>query len=111
MLNKKLTYCLSWLIIGLFTLLGLFFTGILLHELSHKQHFKEIEKDQEELCILNWGGKNIGYYSFIYPNEENPEVEYIGKTTELNAYLLKIVLCLLFLLSLYFLFKGGLDEF
>jgi hypothetical protein len=68
-------------------LIDLVVMSIVLHEYVHKFDYRNIEKFNEKMCILDCDG-NAGYYSFEYYLDEENYQKYleISKYTEFHAY-------------------------
>jgi len=112
-MNKRnILFNISLLILFGFAIFGLVTGATILHELSHKQDYKEVAHDGElcGLVIPNdigdlWNGA-AGYYSFHYNVSSRPEVDRIDKFTERKAYTVMYALTLIFIVSLFGLTRG-----
>jgi len=87
--KKKKIVTISFVILFLFSLVGLFMIGIIGHENMHKWNYRNVTKLSEEVCYLNfnWSSDNwIGYYKMEYPNEQKEEVNKLKEYSEFKAY-------------------------
>lgn len=86
----------SFIIFILFSLFGLLLFGNIIHELSHKQDFKNIvDKDTDNICILQFNKGAVASYSFV-PNNYS-EFERINKYTEVKAYSITIFIYIIYI--------------
>ena len=90
----------SFGILILFSFLGFFLLGNILHESSHQYDYKDIEKISEEKCYLTLS-ETAAYYSFTHNGNESEEIQRIAKYTELKAYSINILLTFVYLFCLY----------
>ncbi|MDP2947051.1 MAG: hypothetical protein Q8N88_02965 [Nanoarchaeota archaeon] len=95
----------SWIIILLFSFIGFFLTGNIIHELSHKIDFRKINKNSEQICFLEFS-ENSAKYSFSANPSEIKKISEINKYTEIKAYSLNFLLALIFLSALFFSLKN-----
>lgn len=86
-------------IVIIFSLIGVILSGNIIHELSHKHDFKEINKTGEEICYLQLS-ESIASYSFSPIPGQNEKIVEIEKSTELKAYSLDFIILSAYLLSL-----------
>lgn len=101
-----------YIILFIFSLLGMFTASNIIHELSHWADFKDYVAE-DRICFLNYNSEtgNIGYYAYYGIDEENREiVETIKKFTERKAVILSLVMPLLFLISFYFVINDYYKE-
>ena len=115
MKTKKITLCLTGVILLLFSLAGLIFIINLTHELSHYDDLKNVS-DVSEICVLSYRNNKSFFsslgafilYNFNQNNEE--EINEIGKYTEMKATAFSFCFVFLYLITLIiiiiFLFKN-----
>jgi len=119
--TKKIitAFCIVFVMVNF--LVGVFVISSLIHELSHKQDFKDVPKYSDGICALNFpdnfsDGWNVAYYYYSYsPTKENTEmVNNIKSYTEFKAYTLDslyAVFCLVIgIFLIVFLFRNGTKE-
>lgn len=85
-------------ILFLFSLFGMFIGGNIVHELSHKNDFKNIAYD-DEVCVLEFGSDAVASYSF-YSNNDT-EFDRISKHTEIKAYSMSSLVYLIYFICLF----------
>ena len=106
-MNKKL-FTFSFGILLLFSVIGIVTSSMIIHELSHKQDFKEISRDgYTALFVIP---DNTSFKSFItspgaiynfYPTEGNKEESNrILKYTEIKAYLISTSMILFYIVAM-----------
>jgi len=83
-----------------FSLTGAWVTSNLLHELSHKQDYKEVPKYNDELCVLTWPS-GAGYYYLEYDKTNTTIVNGITKYTEWKAYGISVLVYMVWALGLF----------
>lgn len=91
-------------VILLFSFAGFFLSGNVLHELSHRYDFRDIEKKNESTCFLSFSD-NVGYYSFSASPDQYEKIQEIDKYTEFKAYSIDGILMLIYFTSLFFAVK------
>ena len=96
-------------IIILFALVGVFFTGNILHELSHKQDFEGLVYD-DSVCILSLpknislnnlaseSFSSVAFYQYYYNQEDKKEIYEIKEWTEKKAYFFNFLILLVFII-------------
>jgi len=115
----KLIYKIAFVIIFLFSLVGMIVMSIALHELTHRWDFRELRADgkifDEEMCLLGYGKHNgqtyAGYYlPHYYPKYEN-EIDKIIKYTEIKAYAVTLTIMIIyefcFFVIIHYIMKRG----
>ena len=95
----KLKFKISFVVLFLFSLFGLIILTNLVHELSHKQDFKEIKNNlyPDSVCLLEIGDDAIASYNFYVKNNSKEEFRIISKYTEIKAYGLSSLISILYL--------------
>ena len=80
------------------------YLAIYLHELSHKVDYRDIDKVDEDFCVLNDCGE-AGSYTFSYYDYDDEKVKRVEQFTEYKAYFvtINILLCYILLSILIFL--------
>ena len=107
-------YNISVFIILFFSLSGIFWSSILLHELIHKNDLDKFV-ETSDICILeypesikeffsfNYGG----HYEYTYSSNMSSQVEKASKYTELRAYTIQgVILFLWMIIAFYFFIKS-----
>lgn len=85
-------------IITLFAFVGLWLGGTLAHEMSHERDLNGLV-DGGRICLVE--AKTLeGYYSFNYSMENHQKIQDLKNPSELKAYLINLVLFLVFVSSL-----------
>jgi hypothetical protein len=93
-----------------FSIIGFLLSGNIIHELSHKYDFREIEKTSENTCFLTLSGKDVAFYEFSSPSNNSKEINKINQYTEVKAYSLDIILALIYFFSLIIVIKSILTK-
>ena len=93
-------FFMGYFILIVFAFIGFTFTSNLLHELSHRNDFKDVS-DNVEVCLLSLGDA-IAYYDFNYDIKDAAKVSEIKKTTEYRAYGIEFALFLILLMAIMF---------
>jgi hypothetical protein len=109
----KLTEIGAFVILVIFGFFGAFILGIVLHEYSHANDFKDVAQNAEicGLVLPNNMGDLItgegGYYQFSVPNstENAQKVQEIKKYSELKAYSITFLVLLFFVSGLTIISK------
>lgn len=112
-MSRKLTERVSFGILLVFALAGMFFLNILFHELSHKNDFKGMVEDGET-CILNYPESiysAAGYYTFHYNQSNEDNVKDIDEHTEYKAYFISIAIIATFFIALLILLLNRLENY
>jgi len=90
-------------ILILFSILGMLSLSVLVHEVSHRNDFKDYVKSSE-MCLFYVGEEldALGYYSFTYlPGaRKDPNVKEIMEWTEFKAYSKMAVVMLIWALGI-----------
>jgi len=94
----------SGFVIIFFSVIGIFLTGIIVHENSHRWDYKSIEKIGEDICYLDEltnGDNKLAYYQF-YPTQpiNQTKINEIKSYTEYKAYGYTILIYLVYELFL-----------
>jgi len=101
----KLIKKIAFVIMCIFSLVGLLVGGTLIHELIHKSDFKEIKKTNERMCILTFPNET-GFYEFSFDKKQIPQYNKIMEYTELKAYSIELMIIIIFIISFFI----ALDE-
>lgn len=94
----KKIYIIGFVMVYVFSFIGVFLVGTIIHENIHKLDLKEIEKDFEYTCYLSFE-KNIGFY--LFNNVRSIEISEIEKMSERKAIVLEIILFIIFTTAFY----------
>ena len=111
--NKRLAMISICVILFLVITPCVYVGSIYAHELSHKWDFRNIEKTNEEFCVLNNcnDGTVLGNYGFTSDDKYRDEIERISKHTEIRAYAVSLLVwtsyLLLIILIILIQMKGG----
>lgn len=103
----------AFVLLLVFSLVGVAMLATIFHELSHKEDFKDIATDGE-VCvltypILSFNGK-AGYYKFNISGEDREEYQRISKYTEFKAYAIDAGVWIAWAACLYFILDRRLNE-
>lgn len=105
---KGLTFNIAFLFICLMATIGFITSITAVHEFSHYLDYKNIEKTNESMCVLNvplgLNSHKIGYYGFSFNKNYSLDVEEIDRYTEKKAYLLTFVGIAFFLVCMSVIF-------
>lgn len=82
--------------------------AIYLHEMTHKFDFRNIEKTNEEICVLMCD-EGFGSYTFEFEFQKE-EIERIDQYTETHAGLVTIAVYLLYLLVALLILENIIRE-
>ncbi|MEK6880893.1 MAG: hypothetical protein AABY22_14835 [Nanoarchaeota archaeon] len=97
----------AFFVIVAFSIFGLFILSNLIHELSHKQDYRDFVRD-DNICLLVLPKKfsllsSAALYSYTLKDlnsTEREEYQKINRVTEFKAYLLDIILAIIFITCL-----------
>lgn len=91
---------LSFIVLLIFSIFGVIFASVIIHENIHKFDYRDIEKINEEICYLSFSKRMpIGYYYFE-TGENVTEIEMGMKMAEIKAYSVSVILMLIWVLAL-----------
>ena len=110
-MEKKL-FNISFVVIIFFSVVGIILTGNIIHELSHKQDYKGLIKEDDSCALVIPESKEdllgkIAFYRFYTKDDEESieKAEEVTKWTEKKAYTIESILFIVFLFCIYFVFK------
>lgn len=84
-------------IILIFACIGVGYLCSIVHELSHRQDYKDIALESD-ICLLNMDFK--ANHHFTYNKEDTAAVKEIKKYTEIKAYLTSVIITAFFIMVL-----------
>ncbi len=92
---------LAFAIVLVFSFFGMVVFGIIVHEYSHYSDYKgEVTKSELALVLpqsfSELSNFNAGYFKFSYSSENKDKIQEIAQTTEAKAYLINILVFLVF---------------
>jgi len=95
-------------VIVIFALIGAFFTGNLLHELSHRNDFKDLV-DSDYICLLDLN-EGFAYYRFHAVGENFRTILSMTTYSEVKAYTAQIIMYVLIGWA-FIVVKGGKEKY
>lgn len=90
-----------------FAFIGIFVTGIAVHETVHYLQFYPMKPQFDSICFAGYKDNAVGWYEFTYPASKTEDVQKIRKDSEVKAHIISSSFILLLALILYeYLFRS-----
>lgn len=107
----------AFIIVTIFAIIGAVTTGLVAHEYSHKQDFKEISNDgyialfviPDDQGFIETMINSYGRYQYSFDRSDSSENERINQYTEYKAYFISFAIAGIFVVS-YIILMWRKDE-
>lgn len=99
-----------WIIFAAFSVIGMFFVNVVGHEIVHYLDYKDLDKNEEGICVINVPITSEGlvssaaaYYYASYNSTDEYLWDEADKGTEVKAYSFTALVYVIYLVSVYFI--------
>lgn len=98
----------AFIIILIFSFIGIITSAIGAHEFYHVYEFKQLNITSSRVCILQIDNitKTGGYYEYIFPREQKLLFENLNKFSEVKAYSISILVTSIGIISMFLAYRA-----